>query len=450
MSAGTDEPKGSPADDGAHRQDTAKRRYRRWTDEDAKRWKAAYEGGRSIEEIAKEEEVDQKIVSQRLHNLGVEVFQGKHRVKQSPLKLPAELVELLSNGPDHVLKFLDERVWGITATESGTEQLGKFCKFIELHKKGIGVEDIASQAEVHRSTVAEWRNGTDQPYLVSVAKAMLSLERKDGWKALPLHLDSGGNEQDKWILVPTLIQSDSDFDAILQQITPTPDAQARAESLGLTLTPQLRLGLFAYLVGICVGDAGKTSSSEQRFASMSIDLQFTMKHESNQNLGELVCLAANLIGIKMDRISDKHPTGYTRISKNPTDAYRWSSERSPLIAWIVRHCLGLERGKTTSHEPVRMDWIFKMSEEFRKRFIQGVADSDGTVRPYVVEITSTPNTELVTSILHSLGLASAYSRKENEVLLRSVVKNLEASRLPIFNEFTKGYRYQQLMSYTRK
>ncbi len=75
---------------------------------------------------------------------------------------------------------------------------------------------------------------------------------------------------------------------------------------------------------------------------------------------------------------------------------------------------------------------------------------DGTVRPYVVEITSTPNTELVTRILHSLGLTSAYSRKEYGEMLRTVVRNAEAVTLPIFNEFTKGYRYQLLMSYTRK
>jgi hypothetical protein len=97
-----------------------------------------------------------------------------------------------------------------------------------------------------------------------------------------------------------------------------------------------------------------------------------------------------------------------------------------------------------------MDWTFGMSRDFRKRFIQGLGDSDGTVRPYVVEITSTPNTELVTKLLQSLGLTSAYSRKENGEMLRTVVRNAEAASLPVFNEFTKGYRYQRLMSFTRK
>jgi len=452
VSAAANRQRGGPESDGAHLQGAAKRRYRRWSEEDGKRWKESFESGKSILEIAAADQVDPKIVSQWLHKLGVEVYQGKHRVEQLPLKIPTELMELLSIGPDCVLKFLDERVWGLTATESGTEQLTKFCKFLDLYKQGTGVEDIASQLAINRSSVGEWRDCTDQPYLVKTTASILQLDLKPGWKALPLHLHSGGNEQQDWIKVPSTIQSDEDIRALVWQIVALGETFERAARLRISLSnlELMQFELFGYLLGIALGDAGKTTSNEERFASMNIDLQFTKKKPSNEMLGELVCLAANLIGIRMSRIADKHPTGYTRNSKNPTDAYRWSSERSPLLAWIVRRCLGLERGMTTSHDRVHMDWIFGMSEDFRKRFIQGLADSDGTVRPYVVEITSTPNTELVTQVLHSLGLASAYSRKENGQMLRTVVRNAEAANLPIFNEFTKRYRYQLLMSYTRK
>jgi hypothetical protein len=128
--------KSGPECDGAHLQDTAKRRYRQWREEDGRRWKESFEGGKSILELAAADKVDPKIVSQWLHRLGVEVYQGRHRVEQLPLKIPNELAELLSHGPDRVLKFLDERVWGLTATESGAEQLRRFCKFIDLHKQG--------------------------------------------------------------------------------------------------------------------------------------------------------------------------------------------------------------------------------------------------------------------------------------------------------------------------
>jgi hypothetical protein len=116
VSAASHGQNGSPGGDGAHSQGT-KRKYSRWRGEDAKRWKECFEGGKSILEVAAIDQFDPKIVSQWLHKLGVEVYQGRHRVGQLPLKIPSELVKFLSHGPDYVLKFLDERVWGLTATE---------------------------------------------------------------------------------------------------------------------------------------------------------------------------------------------------------------------------------------------------------------------------------------------------------------------------------------------
>src|SRR5438445_7501477 len=98
MSAASHGQNGDPESDGAHSQDTGKRRYRRWTEQDERRWKEAFESGKSILEVAAAEEVDPKLVSQRLHRLGVEIYQGRHRVKQLPLKISPELVELLSKG----------------------------------------------------------------------------------------------------------------------------------------------------------------------------------------------------------------------------------------------------------------------------------------------------------------------------------------------------------------
>jgi hypothetical protein len=107
-------------------------------------------------------------------------------------------------------------------------------------------------------------------------------------------------------------------------------------------------------------------------------------------------------------------------------------------------CMGMGKGEKTSNNPVHMDWIFNTPFDFRKRFLQGLADSDGCARKYVVEICSVPNAEFTTNLMHSLGMKSAYTRKENGQNLRSVVKKAEAAELPIFNEFTSGYRYEKL------
>jgi hypothetical protein len=107
--------------------------------------------------------------------------------------------------------------------------------------------------------------------------------------------------------------------------------------------------------------------------------------------------------------------------------------------------MGMKAGEKTSNDPVHMDWIFDTPFGFRKRFIQGLADSDGCARDYVVEICSVPNAQFTTRLLHSLGMSSAYTRKEYDNDIRSVVRNSEAKALPIFNEFAKGYRSDKLM-----
>jgi hypothetical protein len=94
-----------------------------------------------------------------------------------------------------------------------------------------------------------------------------------------------------------------------------------------------------------------------------------------------------------------------------------------------------------------MDWILEAPLSFRKRFVQALADSDGRVNSYVVEIVSVPNAEFFTHLLHTLGLASAYTRIEYGQPLRTIVRAKEAAALPIFNEFVKSYRYERLMHY---
>jgi hypothetical protein len=358
-------------------------------------------------------------------------------------------VELLSKGPDYVLKFLDERVWGLTATESGTNQLTKFCNFLELHKQGLGVKDIGKDLQIHRSTVAEWREGTDKPYLTRVAEAALHYQNLPSQRILPLQLDSGGNEQAKWIRVPTSVDHYTDILEFVKQIDPLPQTFELATKFGLSASrvQSMRVELFAYLLGMMVGDLSKSGGQQKRFASMHLDLQLSQKHGSNERFGEFVCLATNSLGIQMNRIRDKHPTGTTKLARNPTSAYRWTSGRSPLFAWMFSVCIGLKWAQLTSYNPVQMDWVFKAPFDFRKRFVQGIADSDGRVNSYVVEIVSVPNAEFVTRLLHTLDLPSAYTRIEYGQPLRTSVRAKEAANLPIFSEIVKGYRYEHLMRY---
>jgi transposase-like protein len=416
--------------------------------EDAQRWAELFRQGKSIVEVARRDEVDPKIVSEWLHRLGVEIRQGQHRVEQLPLKYSKEFIDLVKQGPEHVLELVNNRVWGITATGNGLQRLRSFCEFVQLHQQGVGVKEIARRLSVHRSTVAERREGTDQPYLVKTANLVTSISPLGaGVKVLPLHLESGGNNQSGWIRVPEKILAYSDILTVMAGTEPLEETYQRAQGFGLSKLQidNMRPELFAYLLGILLGDAGKLGGQQERFASMDVDLQLTKKQSSNEALGELSCMCVNNLGIAMNRIGDKEPSGASRTGLHPEQAYRWTSARSPLLAWMFSVCLGLEWGKTTSYDEVHMQWILDTPFDFRKRFVQALSDSDASVKEYAVVLTSVPNADFITKLLHSLGLASARTVYEYGEPLRTSVLRKEAAALPMFNELTKGYRYRKLI-----
>ncbi|HME19590.1 MAG TPA: hypothetical protein VKF15_07645, partial [Nitrososphaerales archaeon] len=394
--------------------------------------------------------VDPGTVSHWLHRLGVRVRQGQHRVPQPPLRISDWLIELTLRGPTKFREFVEERVFEVGISDLGGEQLVKFCKFVQYHKEGKGVGEIARLIRVHRTTVAEWRNGTDMPYLAKVAN---SIEKAPlaGWKWLPIHLTSGGSDQSDWIEVPERIRAYDEVLKVVRAMRPSQQSMSRGSVFGLTdgQIEELRPELFAYSLGMLVGDAGKHGGKQSRFASMSVDLQLTEKEPSNERLGEFFALCINSLGLKISRVADKQPTGDSRLAEEPSPAFRWISERSPFFAWMFRVCMGLEWSERTSTAKVRMNWISDSPARFRTRFVQGLADSDGTARNYSVEIASMPNAEFVTSLLRGLGMTTAYTRIEDGEPTRTAVLNREAAQLPIFNELVAGYRYQKLMKRTQ-
>jgi len=426
---------------------TTKRHRWRRNDDDIRKWAELFQSGTTILRIAKQFEVDPVTISQELHLLGFTITPGHHMVEQLPLRYPAEFIELVDRGPDAVLEFVENRVWGIQASETGEKQLRSFCEFVRLHHQDVGVEEIARRLSAHRSTVAHWRNGTDQPYLIRALNDTLPLSPRVGWRLLPMHLSSGGSEPSGWIQVPEKIRSYTDVVEVINQIQPLEETYSRASLFGITKTQvqEMRPELFAYQLGIMVGDSGKLGGEQPRYASMNLDLQLTKGQPTNERLGEFVLMCANSLGLEMTRIKDKPPSGRQLLGKNPTPAYRWSSERSPLIAWMFSVGLGLCWGETTTTHQVRMEWIFDTPEPFRIRFIQGAADSDGTVRKYVADIASVPNAEFFANLLKDLGVASAHVAYENGLPLRTALGTSEASKLPLFNEFVKSYRYQKMM-----
>lgn len=249
--------------------------YKRTTVEDAKRWANAYHGGASILRIAEDEGVDPGTISSWLHRLGVGIARGHHVVRQPPLNHLPSVLKLISGDSAKVTEFLRERVWGIQFSETGIRQLVKFHTFIRLHEEGKGVEEISRSIGVHRSTVLQWRKATDEPYLVKLASAVLSTQVPEGRMLIPLSIEAGGNGFGNWVVIPRGIKTFEDIEEVVQQLQPLNDASNRAPQFGIA-TKQLlsmRLESLAYLLGMMLGDAGKRGGVQERFTSMSLDLQ---------------------------------------------------------------------------------------------------------------------------------------------------------------------------------
>lgn len=399
----------------------------------------------SILKIAEGEGVDPGTVSAWLHRLGVEIRAGQHFVLQPPIRLPDQLASLVAQGKDRVIRYLDDHVWGLQVSNVGLEQLEKFCKFLALYNAQCGVKEIASEVGAHRSTILKWRNGTDMPYLIRALKDALQVSPVAGWRALPLRVESGGNEPSHWVVVPAQIGNYGDITALVGQLRMLPEAYERASRFGIgpVRLEEMKEELLAYELGVMLGDASKLGGKQERFASANLDLQLSVKHVSNERMGEFVCMAANALGIKADRIANKKPSGASLFGRQPAEAYRWATARSPLFAWMFRVCLGLEFGQNTTSSPVHMDWIRATPREFRIRFVQGVADSDGTVKASEILVVSVPNAEFITLVLKELGMKTAHTVYENGLPLRTMVNRRESNALPIFNEFVRSYRYEK-------
>src|SRR5438093_6584922 len=248
-----------PASDWGHSEDTRKRPYKQHRLEDASRWVASYRKGNSIVQISAKERVNYETVAHWLHRLGVEIKLGRRPVAQPPLTLPPRLAELVGMGHSKILDLVQQRVWGLGETENGVQQLRNFCQFVHLHGKGVGVKEVAKTLGVHRSTILKWRQGINQPYLAKVAGSVSGRSLSPGWKLLPLRIASGGNEQKDWIRVPESIHSYNDILAMIHQTRPLEDTYDRAAKFGLSYNrlQRRRPALFAYLLGMMLGDSGK-------------------------------------------------------------------------------------------------------------------------------------------------------------------------------------------------
>ena len=128
---------------------------------------------------------------------------------------------------------------------------------------------------------------------------------------------------------------------------------------------------------------------------------------------------------------------------------RWTSESSDILTWILRVCLGLETNQCTSRNPVKMNWLLGCPREFVVAFLQGVAESDGSVSRtgYYTVIASVPNSTFFHDLLSFIGVPSRVHPKSRPTQLR--INLSPAVNLPLFNPLIKSYRFLSMISHAK-
>ncbi len=91
-----------------------------------------------------------------------------------------------------------------------------------------------------------------------------------------------------------------------------------------------------------------------------------------------------------------------------------------------------------------MEWIMETPASFKASVFQGISESDGWVDPGAdtVCIVSSPNTELFTLILNSLGFNSRVDQQKRVQIIR--VPTEDAMKIPIFSPRVNSIYYEQM------
>ncbi|MBI2106462.1 hypothetical protein HYT57_00615 [Candidatus Woesearchaeota archaeon] len=251
-----------------------------------------------------------------------------------------------------------------------------------------------------------------KPHLVLLTSSIPPVKSRSNWRWLPLR-NRIHHQPIDFIEVPLKISSYHDIQYVLRQLHPIGGYKSidKEEALG-------------YILGMVLSDTSKPegySNSHQCLVSL------TRKYIWNINIGNRFCKYLQALGIYAHKIKDNN-----KLRKRaPSGEYRWISEKSPFISWLLRTCFGFSRSQRTTFDKIRAHWILHSSYNFRRAFLQGLCDGDGSAHNFWrVEISCDPNQEFVLELLDTFNI-KAYIDKD-AVCIAHFDSLLACQTLPIF------------------
>ncbi len=335
---------------------------------------------------------------------------------------------------------LKEKYWGVKLTKCDWVDFVLFKSAIELKNSGRTLGEISKELCVSRHSIAKWFWCGNLPCSVRLANYNL-ITPAVGWAWLSINSTRGGLFTGPWINVPNKISNFDDVRKVICQLSSLPETGKFSEILKIKGLIYYKLLLFAYLLGVVLGDASKDKFIRSKRVTRRLSLRLTKFHPSNERFGNFVCFCMKSLGLRMTRGKDMRPG---KCNKVPF--YAWHSQSSAFLAWIFNVCLGLKDTEVTTYHKIRADWLLNSPHEFKIWFLQGLADSDGFVdrNSLQVGIITEPNTELIKKLFASIDVSTYTTRYINGNLGTVMIGLEDAYSLPIFNPIVRGYRYERL------
>jgi hypothetical protein len=337
--------------------------------------------------------------------------------------------------------FLDY-FYGIRISEKEIESFWNYSKTKELKSKGLSIGKIHKILGNPRRRIEHWFYEKNMPFVSRLEEYYDKLgkpEKNKKW--LSINSTKGGLFTGPWIQVPSKVKGFEDVKKVIGQIEPLKETYERANEFELNKKDvgDLRYYFFYYLLGLVVGDGSITRGTGKIRISRRITLNLCKRYPTNKRVGKFVVLCLNSIGLRMNRTKDDRPS-----KKNKHKFFRWHGQCSQLCEWIFDICFGLKEKQNTTYFPIKGEWILKSPKNLRIAFLQGIADSDGytDISASQVGLITKSNIDLFEKIFDSIEVHHIRKYLHHGTLPTVMINIKKAYELPIFNPYTKSYRWQ--------
>jgi hypothetical protein len=336
-----------------------------------------------------------------------------------------------------------DNFWRANYDEDDLAMYNRFLEILRLSKDGLNGEEIGKTLRMNN--VRKYLTGRKKSFLAHLRAELDRLGSPEtNSQYLALHLKPRGTPAPDWIQIRE-VHGAEDITRALTQLGTSPEAFEAMSGFGYQSQQELvadRTNMFAFFLGSTIGDCSKHVKGQTKFPSMSIALTLSEAKPNSLRFGQYTALCAQAsTGLSMHRIRDAEPSS-NRFTHSK--CLRWIAETSPLWGWVFHDCLGLKEGETTTHDPLRMDWLPKAPASFKMHVLQGVSESDGWVDPGADRhcFVSSPNSQLFAATLASMSVTARIDQQPPVEIIR--IPTEEAARLELFSPRIRSDYFERL------